>query len=229
MLIYVCPTCRAVNDLVNIVYASIDDPESRRLVAFLIEKYEPTLGASVLRYLQLHAPAKNRLSYSRARAILTELVTAIKDRQITYRGRDWQAPVADWMAAFEIIFNDHMTGKMQQYLPLKNNHYLWAILSNRANSHEAIREQAVEQARIAAPRASTNGPQSIDRLAQAALTQAVEPEAAQAKPVAADTEQAPKVQSRTVREMHEQRERNLARRSKHLQGTGEDSTRSNDE
>lgn len=210
MLIYVCPSCRAKNSLDNVLHQAVEDAEARRLVEYLTIQCQPTLGAHLMRYLRLHAPPKNRLSWSRTRDVLGEIVEALKSHSIHYRGRDWQVRVDDWRTALEVIFKDGQDGKLR--LPLKNNHYLWGVLSNIANSHEAARESAIEQARRTTGRSGPDrGAQSIDQSLDRALGQALGQPTAQPAPTDPNT---PKPVSRAVREAQEHIARAKAKRER---------------
>ncbi len=216
MLIYICPSCRAKASLDNVLHQAVEDAEARRLVEYLVLQQQPTLGAHLIRYLRLHAPAKHRLSWQRTRVVLGEIVDALKSHRITYRGREWQVRVEDWRAALDVVFKDADDSKLR--LPLKNNHYLWGVLSNIANSHEAARESAIEQARRTTGRSGADkGAQPIEQSLDRALGQTLGQPMAQpaqqplAQPAPADQ---PKTTSRAVREAQEHIARAKARRER---------------
>ncbi|PAT39185.1 hypothetical protein CK623_11545 [Vandammella animalimorsus] len=213
MLIYVCPSCRAKNSLDNVLHQAVEDSDARRLVEYLVLQQQPTLGAQLIRYLRLHAPPKNRLSWSRTRQVLGEIVEALKSHRIHYRGREWQVRVDDWRAALDVVFRDAEDGKLR--LPLKNSHYLWGVLANIANGHEAARESAIEQARRSSGRSGPD--QGARSLADVLPDAMANPQRAAPAPAAHPiTEEPQPITSRFVREAREQIARTKARRERLL-------------
>lgn len=219
MLNYVCPVCRSKVSLEVVICQSVDDIQARQLIDYLIKTYQPTLGAATLRYLRLHTPAKQRLSWARVRRILGDLVDAMRSRKIKRSGRDWPVSVDDWQAAFEAVFAAQDKGTL--VLPLKSNDYLFAVLVRIVDKSEAIAEAKAEMERRAGPRAAhvSGTATSIGH----ALDGALQPGAAQgtgnanAARAAAQTQEPVRYTSLAVRRMQEERQRNLARRERLLQ------------
>ncbi len=230
MLTYVCPVCRAEAGLELVIYQAVDDVQARQMIEYLVKTYQPTLGAATLRYLRLHTPAKQRLSWGRARRVLGQLVDAMRSRKINRAGRDWPVAVEDWQAAFEVVFEAQDKGTL--VLPLKDNAYLYAVLMRRVDKSEAIAEVKAELERRAGPRdGRTHGAARIDALARAVDTAArsVDGRAENAEDAArgvdADERQDAgpvRYRSLAARRMLEERERNLARRARMLERTQSD-------
>lgn len=222
MLTYVCPVCRAKASLEFVIYAAVDDAQARRLIEYLVMSYQPTLGADTLRYLRLHTPARQRLTWARVRKVLGEIVEAMRGRKVHRAGRDWPVTVDDWQAAYRAIFDAQDKGTL--VLPLKDNAYLYAVLVRRVDKSEAIAEAKAEQERRSGPRAELSGhglgvATSIGDALDNALAAAPAPAACDAHtPAAAAPAQ---VEGRAARLMREERERNLARRQRLLERGGE--------
>ena len=138
VLKHTCPTCRTVQSLEAVVAAAVEDVEARRLVEYLVKTYQPTLGADTLRYLRLHTPAKQRMTWSRVHKVLGELVEAMRSRKINRHGREWPVTVEDWQEAYRRVFAAQEKGALS--LPLKDNGYLYAILVNLVDKSEAVAE-----------------------------------------------------------------------------------------
>ena len=222
MLSYVCPVCRSQASLELVICQAVDDAQARQMIEYLIKTYQPSLGAATLRYLRLHTPAKQRLSWARVRRVLGELVEAMRSRKVNRAGRDWPVGVEDWQAAFEAVFEAQ--GKGTLVLPLKDNAYLYAILVRRVDKSEAIAEAKAEMERRAGPRgAHVQG--AATSIGQA-LDEALRPDAAPgaeastgAQPPAAPAGEPPRYTSLAIRRMQEERLRNLQRRERMLQRT----------
>lgn len=136
-----CPVCGAEESLDNLIYRVIDDDQVRRLVADVLTISLP-LGGNVVRYLRLHKPAKQRLRMDKARAILQELVPAITNQRINRHGRDWVCSLDAWRAAFEAVFVRADSGDLR--LPLSGNAYLFGVIVNLVDKHEAEAEKSRE-------------------------------------------------------------------------------------
>lgn len=155
MLTYVCPVCKTKASLELVIYVAVDDKEARHLIDYLVKTYQPTLGADTLRYLRLHTPAKQRLSWARVRKVLGDVVEAMRSRKVNRAGREWPVAVEDWQAAYRAIFDAQDKGTL--VLPLKDNAYLYAVLVRRVDKSEAIAEAKAEQDRRSGPRADLSG------------------------------------------------------------------------
>lgn len=99
----------------------------------------------VLQYLRCFKPAKNRLSHSRAVALLSELLPDMQRGVMTRAGREWAAPVAAWKAGIERVLELRDAGKLT--LPLKSHGYLLEIMVGLADKAEAQAERDTESAR----------------------------------------------------------------------------------
>lgn len=226
MLSYVCPVCRSQASLELVICQAVDDAQARQMIEYLIKTYQPSLGAATLRYLRLHTPAKQRLSWARVRRVLGELVEAMRSRKVNRAGRDWPVGVEDWQAAFEAVFEAQ--GKGTLVLPLKDNAYLYAILVRRVDKSEAIAEAKAEMERRAGPRgahvpgAVVGIGQAVERVMGAVM------DGGAGSTATADSASRPQAQSPAqpsvpvgpslaVRRMQEERERNLERRQRLLQ------------
>ena len=165
----------------------IDDAEVRRLIASVVTN-SMVLGGHVVRYLRLHKPAKHRLSITRTRAVLDELVPAIEHGCITRKGRDWYIGRDGWHAAFAAVFEAHDKGTLA--LPLSGNAYLFEIAMRLADKAEAQQERAHEHT-LRSRAHSSDAATDIASLASAALEkdpalQKIENDRKQAKPMPAE-------------------------------------------
>lgn len=219
VLKYTCPACRAEADLDAIIYAAVDDAEARRLVEYLLKTYQPTLGADTLRYLRMHTPAKQRLTWARVRKVLGELVEAMRGRKITRAGRDWAVSVDDWAAAYKAVFEAHEKGTL--VLPLKDNAYLYAILVRMVDKTEAIAEARAEHDKRHGLRADVAGARgqavSVADALAGALAGAPQSAAPAPRPApAANASAAPAAETPATKAMREQIARAQARRQRLL-------------
>jgi hypothetical protein len=134
-LTLVCPGCGSGGS----IEFFLNDADGRRAVAIAAE-LGTDLGPVALRYLKLFAPAKNRLTWPRARKLMEELQALAQVDFINRRGRAWPVTRAMWVEAME-----QMLGKREDLnLPLKSNGYLLEILAGMADKTEAQAERAHE-------------------------------------------------------------------------------------
>lgn len=137
-----CPACGAHNS----IEAFLNDDHARR-AARAAAKLPAPLGEMALLYVGMFRPRGRRLAWRRASRLLEEIGADIARSAITWKGRQWPAPVDTWRLALEEILNVNAAGKLQ--LPLESHGYLYAIISGLADKAEAAGERAVEANRRA--------------------------------------------------------------------------------
>ena len=139
-LVNTCPVCGAEESLDAMLHRMIQDDEARRLIYEVMTR-SFVLGGHVARYLRLHKPAKHRLSMTKARAVLAELVPAVTG-SFNRKGREWQLGRDGWDAAFAAVFRQAESGALQ--LPLSGNAYLFEVAMQLADKAEAAAEKQHE-------------------------------------------------------------------------------------
>lgn len=159
-----CSVCGAEESLDAMLHRMIQDDEARRLVADVVTK-SFVLGGHVARYLRLHKPAKHRLTMTKARAVLAELVPAVTG-SFTRKGREWTLGREGWDAAFAAVFRQAESGALQ--LPLAGNAYLFEVAMQLADKAEAAAEKQHEQT-LRSRAHSSNADTTIAAVASAAL------------------------------------------------------------
>lgn len=92
------------------------------------------LGARVLQYLQLFAPAKNRLTMARKVRLIEQLLPDLQRQAITHSGRDWEAPLEAWALAIDHMLRARDLGKL--HLPLASHAYLYTVIAGMADKVE---------------------------------------------------------------------------------------------
>jgi hypothetical protein len=103
------------------------------------------VGARVLAYISLFAPAKNRMTIARKAKLVEELLPDLQRQAITRSGRDWEAPHAAWSLAIENVLTMRDNGKLT--LPLTSHGYLYAVLQGMAEKIERGDEAERERQR----------------------------------------------------------------------------------
>jgi hypothetical protein len=103
------------------------------------------LGSRVMRYLQLFAPAKNRLTMARKAKLIEQLLPDLQRQQIHHNGRDWSAPLAAWALAIDGMLEQRDQGKLR--LPLTSHVYLYVVIAGMADKVERTEESHAELAR----------------------------------------------------------------------------------
>lgn len=102
-----------------------------------------TIGI-VLRYLELHKPAKQELRWSRRLSLTQELIPLIKAAQVKRNGITYAAPIAAWESAMlQLVGNRPET----VVLPLKGNGYLISMVAGKAEAKLAQAESETERKR----------------------------------------------------------------------------------
>lgn len=136
-----CPHCTNQVDIA----VAINDADARRFAA-LMGTLPPAIGRLVPAYLGLFKPAKqSSLRWGRALSLLETMAQDIQQAQIRRNGRDWPAPLENWVDAVEQMLASRDAGKLKT--PLKNHAYLYQILATKADATEAKAETATENSR----------------------------------------------------------------------------------
>lgn len=183
-----CPVCGSEFDLA-VLFKNAEDREAWvRMTAHLTP-----LRARLAQYVMLFKTPKHQLSIKKMNHIALQVVPDIERGAITWKGREWAAPLPAWAQAIDQMLAARDAQRLE--LPMKGHGYLYAILAGMADKHEASAEQQREQQLRTGPRAATtNGPASV-----AALVQQAQPAAAtRPAPAAAQPGTSP-----TVRAMRE--------------------------
>lgn len=134
-----CPMCGAELTLDHLFI----EADNRAAVAQLIEVAAP-IGARLLQYTRLFAPAKTALTQRKQVRIILQLLPDLKRAAITHRGRDWAVPLNAWAAGIDQMLMARDAGKLD--LPMANHRYLYAILVGLADKTEAVDEVHAETA-----------------------------------------------------------------------------------
>lgn len=138
-----CAQCGHVDTILGFA----DEAQARECLGLAL-KWPRPLADSLIRYLGLFSPPKRVLAWPRVRKLLDALLADIERGHIRRHGRDWAAPQAAWLAAFEVVFTRLNAGQLT--LPLKDHGYLYGVLANSANTSEAQKECEREASRRAA-------------------------------------------------------------------------------
>lgn len=140
-LLSTCPTCGSEESIDSLLHRLIDEDTTRRILAEIVTLSLP-LGGKVVRYIRLHKPAKHVLRVEKVGALLQELAPDLRRGVISFKGRDWAAPVQIWSDALDEVFRAQNTGTLD--LPLQGNGFLYAVITRLSNSIEASAERARE-------------------------------------------------------------------------------------
>lgn len=185
-----CPVCGAEFDLAVLFKSE----ESRKTFERLTASCSP-LRDRLAQYAALAKPPKHKLGTDKSLRIIKTMLPDIERGAITWKGRDWAAPLSAWAQAIDQMLAQRDAGRLE--LPMKGHGYLYAILAGMADRFEGQAEQQREQELRTGPRAATvNGPASVADLVQAPAPAAA-PRPAPAAP-------APAGPSPLVRAMREQ-------------------------
>jgi len=186
-----CPSCGAEFDLAVAFSHEVDQRALARLASVSIP-----LGARVMQYVALFQPPKQRLTAAKKIKLILQLLPDLERQAITWKGRDWAAPLAAWAQAIDQMLDARTAGRLE--LPMKGHGYLYAILSGMADKHEAAAEHQREADLRQAGRAhSSDAPTQVGQLLQ---TSATPPASTTAAPRPSTTP-APAGMSPTVRAM----------------------------
>ena len=182
-----CPVCGAEFDLAVLFKSE----ESRKTFERLTASCSP-LRDRLAQYAALAKPPKHKLGTDKSLRIIKTMLPDIERGAITWKGRDWAAPLSAWAQAIDQMLAQRDAGRLE--LPMKGHGYLFAVLAGMADKYEHQAEQQREQELRTGPRAATvNGPTSVSALVQAPAPSAA-PRPAPAAP-------APAGMSPTVRAM----------------------------
>jgi hypothetical protein len=128
-----CPACQTEMGL----EALLGTDDARGVVELMARMPgSPALRKGLLRYVGLFAPAKQRLRWGRAEALLTELQAMMDAGRIERNGRTWPAPLDYWQMALDAVLANTTLRR-----PLKSHGYLLEILAGLADKAEARQEQ----------------------------------------------------------------------------------------
>ena len=141
-----CPVCSSELTLDHLVGHVDDQRAFARLLALSIPA-----ARSVMRYLTLFTPEKQRLTLRKKIRLIEQLLPDLMRGQVTHRGRDWAAPEVAWEAAID----EMLAARSRLRLPMTNHSYLYSVLATNANQMEAQAEAQREQDRRLAPERAT--------------------------------------------------------------------------
>lgn len=132
-----CPFC-GIELTVAQLFAHAD---TQRAVGRLAAVSIP-LGARVLQYCALFAPAKTKLTVPKQVKLILQLLPDMERRAINHRGREWAAPLTSWAQAIDQMLASRDAGKLE--LPMSNHGYLYSIITGLADKVEARAETQAE-------------------------------------------------------------------------------------
>ena len=156
-----CPVCGAEFDLAVLFKSE----ESRKTFERLTASCSP-LRDRLAQYAALAKPPKHKLGTDKSLRIIKTMLPDIERGAITWKGRDWAAPLSAWAQAIDQMLAQRDAGRLE--LPMKGHGYLYAILAGMADRFEGQAEQQREQELRTGPRAATaNGPKSVADLVRA--------------------------------------------------------------
>lgn len=132
-----CPACQTEMGL----EALLGTDDARGVVELLARlPGPPALRKSLLRYVGLFAPARQKLRWGRVEKLLAELADLVEAGRIERNGRVWPAPLDYWQQALdEIAANPNLRR------PLKSHGYLLEILAGLADRADAAQEKGRHQ------------------------------------------------------------------------------------
>lgn len=137
-----CPCCGVALDLAVLFTTEADHQALTKLISTSIP-----VGRSVMQYLTLHTPERQRLTAAKKIKLLRELLVDLDRQRITFKGREWIAPHANWVLAIDQMLSNRATLS----LPLKGHGYLYAVLMGMADKAEAATEAKTEHDRRITP------------------------------------------------------------------------------
>lgn len=146
-----CPNCGADLDVSTLFASAADQKALARLASVSIP-----MGARVLQYVQLFKPARQSLTARKKIKLLLELLPDLERRAVTWKGRDWPAPLAAWAEAIDQMLGQRDAGKLE--LPMKHHAYLYAVLAGMADKAEAAAEKKREADKRSARPAGARAP-----------------------------------------------------------------------
>lgn len=120
-----CHACGSAWPLEQYVALEAD----RQAIGYLLTLAIP-VADSVMQYIMLHTPAKQRLTLRKKIALITQLQPDLTRQVITHKGRDWPAPHAAWQEAIAQMLRQRNDGTLET--PLTGHGYLYAVLAGIA-------------------------------------------------------------------------------------------------
>lgn len=139
-----CPACGAEFDMATLFASEADQQAFDRLLTTIMP-----IGRQVLLYIGLFTPPKQRLTAAKKFKLLYQLAPDLERRAITFKGRDWAAPLPAWALAIDQMLASRAAGRLE--LPMKGHGYLYAMLAGMADKAEASAEQQRETERRIQP------------------------------------------------------------------------------
>ena len=143
-----CPFC-GIELTVAQLFAHAD---TQRAVGRLAAVSIP-LGARVLQYCSLFAPAKTRMTVPKQVKIILQLLPDMERQGITHKGRDWIVPLSVWAQGIDQMLTSRDAGRLE--LPMTGHGYLYSILVGLADKVEARAETQAEADKRSPPRNDT--------------------------------------------------------------------------
>lgn len=133
-----CPNCGSELCLTTVFSAAEDQAALARLITESVP-----LGAHIMRYTDLHAPAKQRLTAAKRIKLVRQLLPDLERWAISHKGRTWSVTQATWEAAIDQLLQQRDAGRLE--LPLKGHGYLYAVLAGMADKAGEQAEQQRDQ------------------------------------------------------------------------------------
>lgn len=137
-----CPFC-GIELTVAQLFACAD---TQRAVGRLAAVSLP-LGARVLQYCHLFAPAKTKLTVPKQVKLILQLLPDMERRAITHKGREWAVPLDMWAQGIDQMLASRDAGRLE--LPMSGHGYLYSILAGMADKVEGRAEAQAEAVRRA--------------------------------------------------------------------------------
>lgn len=128
-----CPSCGAELDIASLFAHETDQRAITRLISVSIP-----MGTRVLQYCTLFQPPKTRLTAAKKIKLILQLLPHIERQELTFKGRDWYAPVSVWSQAIDQMLESRDAGRLD--LPMKGHAYLYSIVTSLSDKLEAQRE-----------------------------------------------------------------------------------------
>lgn len=141
-----CPACGTELDMVTLFAHETDQRALARLIAVSVP-----MGGRVLQYCTLFTPPKTRLTAAKKIKLVLQLLPDLERQALTWRGREWPAPLHLWAQAIDQMLAARDAGRLD--LPMKGHAYLHAIVAGLADKAEGAAEAQANADRLAAARA----------------------------------------------------------------------------
>lgn len=144
---FTCPACRTPLSLEQISRGLDDERAFARLVQLSVP-----LAHLVVQYVALFTPERQSLTLRKKVLLIEQLLPSLQRGVLTYKGREWTAPLAAWAQAIEQMLTARAAGRLD--LPMTGHSYLFAIVAGLADKQEAHAERASETSRRTTPERS---------------------------------------------------------------------------